>query len=95
VYSMDYGKLLTLKASDAGKEEFDKIVNYFEIESILNRIGKFGGIPSLSEVLEGLEAVKDLKNIFGTLRVVQDGIDVSNIKDETYLINNCVLDDLL
>jgi hypothetical protein len=94
VYSIDYGKLLTLKIDEQGDTLVNKAVEFFEAMATLNnRI--LGGIGNrLADALQNETTRDPLRKIAGTFSVSLTGVEKEKL-NSTFLTKNCVIDDLL
>ena len=84
VYSMDYGKLLSLKVDKEGQKFVDAMSIACDVFS--------GGILSL--IIEKLGG-EYLKKVIGRQVVSRKGVETAASTDISYLVRNCVIDDLL
>ena len=91
VYSMDYGKLLSLKVNEKGKKVVEGMTRGLDPLSVLD--------PLVSRVLKGLlkheKIGGSLRKITGGFLVGMEGVEGSNLNDINYLITNCVIDDII
>ncbi len=93
VYSMDYGKLLSLKI-DAKGEKVVKIMN--NAAMIISEIAADRMTGILVEILLGIVQTP-LKKFSGKFLVSLEGegVETASLNSPEYLIQHCVLDDLL
>jgi hypothetical protein len=96
VYSMDYGKLLSLKFNKAGQELADRIAAAAEHVIDSYKIPVVGGLlgPVISLILEK-QIGGQLRKMGGTVVVAQNGVEDADVSDVAYLVENLVIDDLL
>lgn len=103
VYSMDYGKLLSLKVDARGEEIVNKMLEKVEmLPEVLGGASSFGRF-TLSRLANSPKAGGQLVSIKRTLirnigmaEVVKaGGVEPSDISDINHLIKHCVLDRLL
>lgn len=85
VYSMDYGKLLSLKVDKAGQE----------LVGIISTASSFSLATSVISTIIIRLYGRSLKQIMGRKHVSRKGVEAANLADVNYLVKNCIFDDLL
>jgi hypothetical protein len=89
IYSMDYGKLLSLTVAEKGRIIFEAMISSLDIMDSL------GIIRSVCCYILKLESIsKPLMKISGELITSYQGVESANL-DINYLTSNCVIDDII
>ena len=88
VFSMDYGKLLSLKANERGEKFVNTMVNAAGVAA-----GSMAGFGArlLAESFVG----EKLRKIAGKALVSSGDIETADLSNIDYLVENCVIDKLL
>lgn len=94
VYSMDYGKLLSVKVHKEGEKVINGMIKTVEF---LSQIAAFDSIITdvFEELIKTPEIGGPLKKFTGTFLVAGKGVETANINNLNSLIPDCVVDDLL
>lgn len=93
VYSMDYGKLLSLKVGEAGQKVLDLMQLVLDTTT---RIGFRSGVSRiLTTFLDSEELGGPLKKLAGKTAAQRKGVEPADISNPGFLVEKCVIDDLL
>ena len=89
VYSIDYGKLVALKVSEAGETAVKKMISF--LDPLLKLVGF--RTDTLSNFAQDPKLGGKLKQIAG--RALVKEVEIGELKDVQHLIDNCCIDSML
>jgi hypothetical protein len=95
LYSMDYGRLLSLKVNATGEKIVDNMLSILDKASFLDRILPFRAISLASTIINLPIIGETIKKAAGTYIVSREGVETADTSDVNYLIENCVVDSIL
>jgi hypothetical protein len=96
IYSMDYGRFLSLKSTKAGGELFDRIMSVsIFLEDIAIPIMGRSIAEVVAQILRETGVTRPLDEFIGTKIISINEVDEVSVEDIDYLMKNCLIDGVL